>query len=168
MLRRVVLASLLLLPLHAAALDTYEADTIRSVVLRQADAWNAHDARAYAELFSADCDVVNVVGWWWKGRAELETKLARAFSQAFRDSRLAFTDVSVRELAPGVALAHARWTMAGAKMPPGMPEPKEGIQTLTLVRQSGQWLISGFQNTLSMPEHAFPAGAPAPPGSTKR
>jgi hypothetical protein len=66
----------------------------------------------------------------------------------------------VRELAPGVALAHARWTMSGAKMPPGMPEPKEGIQTLTLVRQSGQWLISGFQNTLSIPERAFP---PAPP-----
>jgi len=52
-------------------------------------------------------------------------------------------------------------------MPPGMPEPKEGIQTLTLVRQTGQWLISGFQNTLSVPERAFPAApgssAPAKP-----
>ena len=153
---------LMLMPLAAAALDQGEQDTIRGVVVRQADAWNAHDARAYATLFSDDCDVVNIVGWWWRGRAELEAKLATAFTQAFRDSRLVFTDVTVREVAPGVALAHARWTMSGARMPPGMPEPKEGIQTLTLVRQSGQWLISGFQNTLSIPERAFPAAPPSP------
>ena len=166
-MRRFAAIMLLLMPLTAAALDAGEQETIRAVVVRQADAWNAHDARAYATLFSADCDVVNVVGWWWRGRAELEAKLTTAFTQAFRDSRLAFTDVMVRELAPGVALAHARWTMSGAKMPPGMPEPKEGIQTLTLVRQTGQWLISGFQNTLSVPERAFPAApgssAPAKP-----
>ena len=153
---------LLLVPLTAAALEAGDKETIHTAVVRQADAWNAHDAGAYAALFTADCDVVNVVGWWWRGRAELEAKLTTAFSQAFRDSRLAFTDVTVRELAPGVVLAHARWTMSGAKMPPGMPEPKEGIQTLTLVRQSGQWLISGFQNTLSIPERAFPAAPPSP------
>jgi uncharacterized protein (TIGR02246 family) len=155
---------LLLMPLAAVALDAGEKETIHTAVVRQADAWNAHDARAYAALFSEDCDVVNVVGWWWRGRAELEAKLATAFTQAFRDSRLVFADVTIRELAPGVALAHARWTMSGAKMPPGMPEPKEGIQTLTLVRQNDRWLISGFQNTLSIPECAFPASPPSPRG----
>lgn len=164
-MNRFVGVLLLLVPLTAAALDAGEREAIRSAVVQQADAWNAHDARAYAALFSEDCDVVNVVGWWWRGRAELEAKLTTAFGQAFRDSRLAFTDVTVRELAPGVALAHARWTMSGAKMPPGMPEPKEGIQTLTLVRQGVRWLISGFQNTLSVPERAFPVGGPAQPSA---
>ena len=166
-MRALAAITFLLMPLTAAALDERERDAIRIVVVGQADAWNAHDARAYAALFSDDCDVVNVVGWWWRGRAELEAKLTTAFTQAFRDSRLVFTDVTVRELAPGVVLSHARWTMSGARMPPGMPEPKEGIQTLTLVRQTGQWLISGFQNTLSVPERAFPAApgssAPAKP-----
>ena len=163
-MRRLAAIMFLLLPLTAAALDAGDRETIRTVVVRQADAWNAHDARAYAALFSDDCDVVNVVGWWWRGRAELEAKLTTAFTQAFRDSRLVFTDVTVRELAPGVVLAHARWTMSGARMPPGMPEPKEGIQTLTLVRQNDRWLISGFQNTLSIPERAFPASPPSPRG----
>ena len=51
---------LLLMPLAAVALDAGEKETIHTAVVRQADAWNAHDARAYAALFSDDCDVVNV------------------------------------------------------------------------------------------------------------
>ncbi|HEX6003104.1 MAG TPA: hypothetical protein VFZ14_03815 [Burkholderiales bacterium] len=45
---------LLLVPLTAAALDAGEKETIRAVVVRQADAWNVHDARADAALFGAE------------------------------------------------------------------------------------------------------------------
>ena len=41
---------------------------IRRVQTEQQEAWNRHDAKAYASLFSDDGDCVNVVGWWWKGR----------------------------------------------------------------------------------------------------
>ena len=125
--------------------------------MRQAESWNAHDAKAYSALFTEDADVVNVVGWWWKGRAEMERNLTSAFATAFRESTLTITDVQVRFLTPDIALAHARWTMTGARMPPGMPEPREGIQTLTMVKQGGKWLIAGFQNTNSMPQREFKA-----------
>jgi len=141
-----------------AAAQSQDEAAVRSVALRQADSWNRHDAGAYAALFTEDCDVVNVVGWWWKGRAEVERKLTAAFSFVFRDSRLTITDVQVRFLAPQIALAHARWSMVGAKTPAGIPEPREGIQTLVLTRQAGQWLIAGFQNTHSVPERPFPMG----------
>ena len=137
---------------------------IRRVAMRQADTWNLHDAKSYAALFTKDCDVVNVVGWWWRGRDELERKLTQAFQTVFRDSRLTITDINTRFLRPDVAVAHARWTMTGARTPPGMPEPKQGIQTLVFTRQSGGWLISAFQNTISLPERPFtapPAGAEA-------
>ena len=37
-----------------------------------AEAWNRHDAKAYAGFFTEDGDCVNVVGWWWKGRPQIE------------------------------------------------------------------------------------------------
>ena len=133
---------------------------IRQVQERQADAWNRHDAAAYANLFTADGDVINVLGWWWRGRQEIESKLAAAFAFVFRDSKLTITDVQVRFLSPVVAIAHVRWSMAGAKTPPGMPELLKGIQLQVLTRQSGEWLITSFQNTNSVPEVPFPMGPP--------
>jgi uncharacterized protein (TIGR02246 family) len=135
---------------------------IRMVAMRQGDTWSRHDAKAYAALFTEDCDVVNVVGWWWKGRAELERKLSAAFSYMFSESQLTITDLQVRFLSPSLALAHARWTMTGARTPPGAAESRSGIQTLMFTKQAGQWLIAGFQNTNSIPEQPFPTGPPAP------
>ena len=147
---------------HGAARDHDEAE-IRNVQARQAEAWNRHDARAYADLFAEDGDVVNVVGWWWKGRAEIESKLQAAFAHVFRESALTIAGVDVRFLTPEIAIAHVRWTMTGAKTPPGIPEPREGIQTQVLRKTAGRWLIAAFQNTNAVPEMPFPLGPPAAP-----
>ena len=85
---------------HGAAQDRDEAE-IRAVQTRQAEAWNRHDAKAYAELFEDDGDVVNVVGWWWKGRAEIEGKLTAAFAGVFRESTLTITEVAGAVPDPG-------------------------------------------------------------------
>jgi uncharacterized protein (TIGR02246 family) len=150
---------------HGAARDRDESE-IRAVQARQAGAWNRHDATAYADLFAEDGDVVNVLGWWWKGRAEITTKLDAAFAQVFKESTLTIGDVQVRFLTPEIAVAHVRWTMTGAKTPPGIPEPREGIQTQVLSKVSGRWLIAAFQNTNAIPERPFPpaplAGSPSP------
>jgi uncharacterized protein (TIGR02246 family) len=132
--------------------------------MRQGETWSRHDAKAYAALFTEDCDVVNVLGWWWKGRAELERKLTPMFRSVFSESQLTITDVHVRFLSPDIALAHARWTMSGARTPAGIPEPRAGIQTLVLTKQTQRWLITGFQNTHSVPEQPIPAGPPEPAG----
>lgn len=135
---------------------------VRAVVQHKAEAWNRHDAAAYAALYTPDCDVVNIVGWWWKSRAEMQAKLTRAFSSVFAQSTLTFTGVTVKFLKPDVAVAHARWTMTGEHMPPGIPPPDRGIMTMVLTKQDdGRWLIAEFQNTLSKPEHPFPVKSQA-------
>jgi uncharacterized protein (TIGR02246 family) len=150
---------------HGAARDRDESE-IRAVQTRQAEAWNRHDAKAYAELFEDDGDVVNVIGWWWKGRAEIESKLTAAFAVVFRESTLTITEVDVRFLTPEIAVAHVRWTMTGARTPPSIPEPRQGIQTQVLRKTAGTWRIAGFQNTSAVPETPFPTGDPAAlPGS---
>jgi uncharacterized protein (TIGR02246 family) len=135
---------------------------IRNVEKRQQDAWNQHDAKAYAGLFTEDGDIVNVVGWWWKGRAEIASKLTDAYAFVFKESALTVTDVQVKFLTPDIAVAHIKWTMTGARTPKGIPEPQQGIQIQVLQKQAGKWLIASFQNTNSIPERPFPKGPPPP------
>ncbi len=151
---------------ETAAQSEADKAEIRSIAMRQGETWG-RDAKGYAALCTEDCDVVNIVGWRWKGRAEVERKLTQAFQVMFRDSKLTITEVNTRFLRPDVAITHARWTMVGAKAPPGMPEPREGIQTLVFTKESGRWLISAFQNTLSTSERPFPA-PPAGAGKKNR
>jgi len=156
------LLSLALVASSGIAADASSDDeaSIRQV---QAFAWNRHDAAAYAGLFTEDGDCVNVLGWWWKGRAQIESKLTAAFAYVFRESQLTVTDTSVRLLSPSIAIAHVSWTMTGAKTPPGMPEPRQGIEIQVLQKKSGHWLIQSFQNTHAVPERPFPAGPPTAP-----
>lgn len=159
------LALILSAALPSAALsqshDQDEAE-IRILETQQQEAWNHHDAKAYASLFTEDGEVVNVVGWWWKGKAEIERKLTDAFAFVFRESVLTINDVQVKFLAPEIAVAHVRWAMVGARTPKGIPEPQQGIQLQVLQKQAGKWLIASFQNTNSITERPFPKGPPSP------
>jgi uncharacterized protein (TIGR02246 family) len=142
---------------------------IRTLEVQQQEAWNHHDATAYAALFTEDGDCVNVVGWWWKGRAEIEKKLTDAYVYVFSESVLKMGEVTVRFLEPGSAVVHVRWTMTGARTPQGIPTPQQGIQTQLVRKQSEKWLIAAFQNTNSVPEMPFPKGPlTAPPDKTTK
>jgi uncharacterized protein (TIGR02246 family) len=146
----------------AAAISSDQA-AIEAIEAKQASAWNAHDAAAYADLFTPDGDVVNVIGWWWKGREEIRHKLTDAFKFVFKDSRLTITEVDVRKLSADVAVAHVRWAMTGALAPPGEPAPPQaGIQLQVLVRGEDGWRIASFQNTNSKPERPFPSSVRQP------
>lgn len=160
----VSLLALLLVSRPAAFSATHDQDEaeVRNVEIRQQEAWNRHDAKAYADLFSEDADLVNVVGWRWKGRAEIEKKLTDAYVFVFRESVLTIKEVDVKFLTPEIAVTHVRWTMVGARTPRGLPEPQQGIQIQVLQKRSGKWLITQFQNTNAIPEMPFPKGPPVP------
>lgn len=130
---------------------------IRELQTRQEAAWNAHDSHAYAQLFAVDADTVNVLGWWWRSRAELEQKLGAGFSSVFARSQLHVEEVDVRFLTPQVAIAHVRWSMTGADSPDGSGKniPTKGIQTQTLYKSADGWHIAAFQNANSVPERSF-------------
>src|SRR5215467_2837987 len=143
-------------PFSAAGEQQDDVAAIRQVQASQAAAWNQHDARAFASLFAEDGDAVNVLGWWWKGRPEIERKIREGFEFVFAQSTLTITNVDVRFLSPSMAVAHVRWTMAGAKTPPNMPESREGIQLQILTKQANGWVIASFQSTNSITPSPFP------------
>src|SRR6476646_8967541 len=88
-----LLAASFFLPSVAWCDTEQDKAAIRDVVgTQQAAAWNKHDAKAYAALFTEDGDIVNVVGWWWKSRAEIERKLTDAYLFVFKESVLTIKD----------------------------------------------------------------------------
>jgi uncharacterized protein (TIGR02246 family) len=164
-----VMLSLLSCTAGVAQAATSDETAIRGIESAQEQAWNAHDAHAYMQLFTPDAVVINVLGWQWKGREEAEQKLGDAFSFVFAQSRLTVDDVKIRTLSPDLALAYVIWTMVGAKSPDasGGNIPQHGIQTQLLQKTNGRWLILSFQNTNSIPERPFPKATAQPPANTE-
>ena len=162
LLRFVVLAFVTALagPAFSADQSQDEAE-IRKLETDQQEAWNRHDMKVFANLFTEDADVVNVVGWWWKGRAQIEKKTTEAHAFIFGESSMTVNEVHIRFLTAQIALVHVLWSLVGHKNPDGTPgQPRKGIETQVLQKQSGKWLIAAFHNTDSIPEVPFPTGPP--------
>ena len=70
-------------PQSPVANQSQEEAAIRKVEADLQQAWNRHDAKAWANLCTPDADVVNVVGWWWHGCSQIEKKIADAHAPSF-------------------------------------------------------------------------------------
>jgi uncharacterized protein (TIGR02246 family) len=121
---------------------------VKRVVIAFAEAWNRHDMEAFAELFAPDAEFVNVVGMWWKGRAEI--KVAHEFTHAtmFKGSRLTILETSIRFPEPRLAIARSRWLLENHVSPDGEPLPaRNGVLVNVLALRDGRWSIIDAQNT---------------------
>ncbi len=122
------------------------------IVGRFTDAWNRHDMAALAALFAEEADFVNVVGMWWRSRAEIEAAHAEAHATFFKDSRLEGELASLKQLTPEVAVVHVRWQLTGQLEPDGtIGAPRRGILVFVLARAAGGWRARVAQNTDIMP-----------------
>ncbi len=148
------------IPAFLASLS-HDETTIRDLETGLCEAWNRHDAETYASFFVEDGDCVNVVGWWWKGRPLIESKVADSHVLIFRESNITNNEIHLRFLTPEIAVVHIRWSMVGNRNPDGSPGlPRKGIQTHVLQKKAGKWRIVAFNNIDSMPEVPFPTRPP--------
>jgi uncharacterized protein (TIGR02246 family) len=123
-------------------------DEVNRIVAAFADAWNRHDMVALAELFARDAEFVNVVGMWWKGRAEIKQAHEFTHSTIFKNSRLTTSETSVRFPTPDLAIARSRWSLEGHTSPEGAAlPPRNGILVHVVALMDGKWSIIDSQNT---------------------
>jgi uncharacterized protein (TIGR02246 family) len=115
-------------------------------------AWNSHDMSRFAAAFAEDADFVNVRGWWWRGRGEIEQNHALLHETIFSDSSMELERAATREVGPAVVVAHVKWRMVGHDVggPQESVEPRTGVWSW-VIRDRGERLeIVSSHNTDTM------------------
>lgn len=123
---------------------------IDALLSRLAETWDAGDAAAYADLFTADASYVVFDGTVLNGRTAIEEVHRFLFAGPLAGSRMggpgARPSVPVRFVRPDVAIA----VVAGGVRPAGAEEltsDRASVVSLVLVEDGDGWRITAFQNT---------------------
>jgi len=134
---------------NAQSPTSREEEAIKKVIAGTTEAFNKHDARAFARFYAADAELVTVRGERMKGADEIEKGLAAIFATRATAANLKTLDVSIRLIKPDVAVAHVTNEMSGVTNADGerMPPHRE-LSIRVLVKQSGTWRITAFHNTV--------------------
>jgi uncharacterized protein (TIGR02246 family) len=144
-----VLCIALLLPVTLIGEGGREADeqAIRGVMDGFMDAWNHHDAKAFAAQFSEDADFTNVRGMGASGRSNIEQFHAPVFASIFKNSHQKYTDIKIRFIRADVAAVDVHWEMTGATDAAGNPRPlRDGLLNFVMVKGEGKWQIVVMHN----------------------
>jgi uncharacterized protein (TIGR02246 family) len=137
---------------HTVSAESSEEDAIRAVVKGYCDAWNRHNMKPFADLFTDDAQWVNIVGMHWSRRTAIAAAHEAYHSTFFQATEIEAVEMEIREIAPGVAIAVVLIKVGPFTPPDGIPRP-EGDDRLSLVltRRSGRWRIAHGHNTVIDP-----------------
>jgi uncharacterized protein (TIGR02246 family) len=138
-----------------------EAD-IRALIAGQAEAWNRHDAKAWASPFLPSAEFINILGTPFSGKPAIEGITARIFATIFKDSRDSVTVRKIVWVSPELAIVHYEHAVSGyTALPPGIQPSETGADGKGVLRtlmvyvlqrgKDGKWSIVNGQNTAILP-----------------
>jgi uncharacterized protein (TIGR02246 family) len=136
---------------------------IATLVAEVERAWNSHEMSRFAACFAEDADFVNVRGWWWRGRGEIEEHHALLHETIFSGSSMKLEHAATREVGAGLVVAHVKWRMVGHEVggPQQTSEPRSGIWSWVIRDHDGRPEIVSSHNTDTMevpPTHPLAGG----------
>ncbi|MEV7969392.1 SgcJ/EcaC family oxidoreductase [Sphaerisporangium sp. NPDC088356] len=114
---------------------------------RQADAWAHGNGKAYAATYTADADFVNVTGEHLRTREVIGTKFQRYLANQLKNSRIHTVEEKIHLLSPSTAFIIRKGCVFFGSERTCHPNTLSW-NTSIAVKQSGQWLIRSFHNTL--------------------
>ncbi|MFG1797463.1 SgcJ/EcaC family oxidoreductase [Nocardia sp. NPDC049149] len=118
---------------------------IAAVFAQLVEAWDRGDADAYGAVFTEDATYTAWFGALYQGRADIVESHRALFGSFLKGTKMADDVVDIRFYGPDTAVLNSRGDIYKGKPKPG--EKLTKVQTYTLVRQDGRWLIAAFQNT---------------------
>jgi uncharacterized protein (TIGR02246 family) len=137
----------LLLPGIDQPAQLVDTQQIHGVMNAFVDAWNRHDAKAFAAVFAEDADFTNWRGIGASGRSSIEAFHAPLFATIFKNSHQTLTDIKIRFVRADVAAVDVHWEMTGQTDAQGNPRPlRQGILNFVMAKNDGKWQIVVMHN----------------------
>jgi uncharacterized protein (TIGR02246 family) len=127
------------LSLTAVAQPAKDDAAIRGLVKNYLEFRDRADTAALATIFVADVDQLVSSGEWRKGR---EALVKGTIASTANGGKRTLTVETIRYIAPGAAIADARYELVGAA------DTRRMWSTFVLVRESGAWKIAAIRNML--------------------
>ncbi|MBV6878469.1 SgcJ/EcaC family oxidoreductase [Epilithonimonas ginsengisoli] len=149
-----VIFSFILLMTSVFGFSQTDEKQIQSQVAQMVSDWNTHEFQNMDSYMTDDVEWVNIVGMWWKGRAEVKAAHQGNFGAFFKGVPFTQKSLKTRFLTKDVAVA-TLISSVGEFFPPDgidhgnnkMPA-SDDILTLVFVKKKGKWLIASGQNTV--------------------
>jgi len=121
---------------------------IRQVIADFVDAFNRHDAHAWALPLAEDGDFTNVTGLYLHGRKDFEARFTELFASRLKTAHRMATVRHIRFVTPDVAAVDAEWELAGSKASDGAENPvRKGLFNFVVTRQNSHWVFAVFQES---------------------
>ncbi|MFF0542470.1 SgcJ/EcaC family oxidoreductase [Nocardia thailandica] len=122
-------------------MDT-DANAIRDLIDRSADAWARGDGTAYGDCFTADASDVTYAGSLYRGRAEIGRAHQALFDSFLKGTRLTVEIVEIRRYGDAAVVVTRGESAKGTPRRPGK------VVTYTVIREAdGRWRIAAVQKT---------------------
>ena len=146
-------------PPSAAGDKERDEAAIRELAASVEKAHNAHDAKAFAALFTPDGDFTSVKGMTAHGRKAIEEYHRPMFegdtskgNPSFKEAVLKVDEMRVRFLRPDVASVDILWTQTGSKTSAGEDRGiRRGLMSWVVTREDGTWQVTVMHNMDLLP-----------------
>jgi uncharacterized protein (TIGR02246 family) len=123
--------------------DDQTATEVRALTDRFVEAWNSHDAKALAAMWSENGDYAEPDGRTVFGRADIEKLFALEHGSVFKKSELHLVVERVRSVSETVAVADGTYELFNATDPAGRAiGTRTGYFTNVLVKGRDGWQVS--------------------------
>jgi uncharacterized protein (TIGR02246 family) len=135
---------------QSGAVAAKDAAAINSALDGMQAAWNHHDMTAFVSYMTDDVEWVNVVGMWWKGKAQVFKAHDTLHKTMFKNRDLhAAESTAMREIAPGVVVVTQIIPTDGYTTSDGhVVAANRNVLTETFVQRDGRWLVAEGHNTV--------------------
>jgi uncharacterized protein (TIGR02246 family) len=120
-------------------------EQVEAIIRQWEEAWNAHDMRAFGNLFHEDGTWILWTGEVWQGRTAIEEGTAAVHKTVFRNSVQRERVEELTFVGPDAVVVRFYSTLTGDERSPG--KTVRSRKFLVVTRRDGAWKVGWGQNT---------------------